>query len=43
MDTNQHELLLKSEAFQYLKITQLRVGLILDFKRPQLEWKRLVL
>ena len=26
-----------------LKITQLRVGWILDFKRPQLEWERLVL
>ena len=27
----------------YLKISQLRVGLILNFKRPTLEWERLVL
>ncbi len=38
MDTNEHKLLLN-----YLKITQLRVGLIPNFKRPDLEWERLVL
>ena len=38
MDTNEHKLLLN-----YLKITQLRVGSILNFKRPQLECERLVL
>ncbi len=32
-----------SLLLNFLKITQLRVGLILNFKRPQLEWKRLVL
>lgn len=27
----------------YLKITGLKVGLILNFKRAKLEWKRVVL
>jgi len=27
----------------YLKITSLKVGLILNFKRPKLEWERIVL
>ncbi len=33
----------RGQILNYLKITQLRVGLILNFKRPQLEWERLVL
>ncbi len=32
----------RGQILNYLKITQLRVGLILDFKRPRLEWERLV-
>ena len=27
----------------YLRITKLRVGVILNFKRPTLEWERIVL
>ncbi|HHY85048.1 MAG TPA: hypothetical protein GYA07_05875 [Verrucomicrobia bacterium] len=27
----------------YLRITGLRVGLILNFKHPRLEWERIVL
>ena len=34
------ELLLKDEV---LRITGLKVGLILNFKRSRLEWERLVL
>ena len=33
----------RGQILNYLKITQTRVGLILNFKRPQLEWERLVL
>ena len=33
----------RGQIFNYLKITQLRVGLILNFKRPTLEWERIVL
>ena len=33
----------RGQILNYLKITQLRVGLILNFKRPTLEWERLVL
>ena len=33
----------RGQILNYLKITQLRVGLILNFKRPKLEWERLVL
>ncbi len=33
----------RGQILNYLKITQLTVGLILNFKRPQLEWERLVL
>ena len=33
----------RGQILNYLKVTQLRVGLILNFKRPQLEWERLVL
>ena len=35
------KLLLKSE--NYLRITKLRVGLILNFKHAHLEWERVVL
>ena len=31
------------QILNYLKITSLKVGLILNFKRPKLEWKRIVL
>jgi GxxExxY protein len=34
-----HEL---GQMMNYLKITGLRVGLILNFKRSKLEWKRIV-
>lgn len=30
------------QMMNYLKITGLRVGVILNFKRPKLEWKRVV-
>ena len=33
----------RGQILNYLKITQLTVGWILNFKRPQLEWERLVL
>lgn len=33
----------RGQILNYLKITQLRVGLILNFKKPKLEWERLVL
>ena len=29
--------------FNYLRITKLRVGVILSFKQPKLEWQRIVL
>ena len=35
-----HEL---GQMLNYLKITGLRVGIILNFKRAKLEWKRVVL
>ena len=31
------------QVMNYLRITGLRVGLILNFKHPKLEWKRVVL
>lgn len=31
------------QMMNYLKITSLRVGLILNCRRAQLEWKRIVL
>ena len=31
------------QIMNYLRVTGLRVGLILNFKRPKLEWKRVVL
>lgn len=33
----------RGQILNYLKITGLRVGLILNFKHPRLEWERLVL
>jgi len=33
----------RGQVLNYLKITQFRVGLILNFKKPRLEWERLVL
>ena len=33
----------RGQILDYLKITQLRVGLILNFKHPKLEWERVVL
>lgn len=33
----------RGQILNYLKITGLRVGLILNFKKPKLEWERLVL
>lgn len=35
-----HEL---GQMMNYLRVTGLRVGLILNFKHPRLEWKRVVL
>ena len=33
----------RGQVLNYLRITKLKVGLILNFKRPKLEWERLVL
>ena len=33
----------RGQILNYLKITQLKVGLIMNFKKPKLEWERLVL
>lgn len=33
----------RGQMLNYLKITRLRVGLILNFKKPRLEWERIVL
>jgi GxxExxY protein len=33
----------RGQILNYLKITKLRVGVILNFKNPKLEWERLVL
>jgi len=33
----------RGQMINYLRITKLHVGLILNFKRPKLEWERLVL
>jgi len=33
----------RGQILNYLKITKLRVGLILNFKHPKLEWERLIL
>jgi len=33
----------KGQILNYLKITGLRIGLILNFKNPNLEWERVVL
>jgi len=33
----------RGQMLNYLKITKLKVGLIINFKRPKLEWERIVL
>ena len=33
----------RGQMLNYLRITKLRVGLILNFRRPKLEWERVVL
>lgn len=33
----------RGQILNYLKITKLRVGVILNFKQPKLEWERIVL
>jgi GxxExxY protein len=33
----------KAQIINYLKITGLRVGLLLNFKHPKLQWERIVL
>ncbi|HWX21793.1 MAG TPA: GxxExxY protein [Candidatus Binatia bacterium] len=33
----------RGQMLNYLKITRLRVGVILNFKHPRLEWERIVL
>ena len=33
----------RGQMLNYLRITKLRVGLILNFKHPRLEWERVVL
>lgn len=33
----------RGQMLNYLRITKLRVGLLLNFKRPKLEWERIVL
>ncbi len=33
----------RAQMINYLKITKLQVGLIMNFKRPKLEWERIVL
>ncbi len=33
----------RGQMLNYLRITKLHVGLIINFKRPKLEWERIVL
>lgn len=33
----------RGQMLNYLRISKLRVGVILNFKRPKLEWERIVL
>ena len=33
----------RGQILNYLKITKLRVGVIMNFKHPKLEWERIVL
>jgi GxxExxY protein len=33
----------RGQMLNYLRITKLRVGLILNFKHPKLEWERIIL
>ncbi len=32
----------RGQMLNYLRITQFRVGLVINFKRPKLEWERIV-
>ncbi len=32
----------RGQVLNYLKITGLRVGLVMNFKKPKLEWERLI-
>jgi len=45
IDTNPERLLFRDEVFQIVgcAIEVLRVGVILNFKHPKLEWERIVL
>jgi GxxExxY protein len=33
----------RGQMLNYLRITKLRIGLIINFRRPKLEWERIVL
>ena len=33
----------RGQMLNYLKITKLRVGLIINFHKPKLEWERIIL
>jgi GxxExxY protein len=33
----------RGQMLNYLRITKLRVGLIINFHKPKLEWERIVL
>jgi len=33
----------RGQMLNYLRITALRVGLVVNFRRPKLEWERIVL
>jgi GxxExxY protein len=33
----------RGQMLNYLRITKLRVGLIINFKKPKLEWERIIL
>ncbi|TYT73214.1 GxxExxY protein [Desulfobotulus mexicanus] len=43
VDTKTIENIQHTQILNYLRITNLRVGLILNFKKPKLEWQRIVL
>ena len=49
MNTNEETKLLRitdlerGQMLNYLRITEMRVGVILNFKNPKLEWERIVL
>lgn len=33
----------RGQMLNYLRVTGLRVGLIVNFRRPKLEWERIIL